>query len=192
MNKRTLINTWKQHSSRIAISAIGRRGSRDVYYQNLELVGYTSNQCVGGTVTASAGNTPANAFDGDKTVSPIEQWNTGSWNFSSYPNDPEWIRYQFTEPKQIEKVAIWSCGNTAGVEEWSVAVLSGSNNGSDFTTIDTFNKQVVGAVGVEEFTFSNPNSYSYYKLTVTFNVTGPPAADGAHIKEIEMYEGIYG
>lgn len=148
--------------------------------------GYTLDKCIGGTVS-EAGNYitsgPSGAFDGSLTTNI-----SNSWYFQEPPYNGSWIQYQFTSPVQIEKMRIYSWGGGSGWEYWTSMVVSGSNDGINYTEI-TYFTNTSSASGWKEVTFDNSNKYSHYKMFCTFS-TGN-LGGGAHVSEIEMMEKAY-
>lgn len=147
---------------------------------------YSADMCNGGTASEAGNYTttgPSGAFDNSTVVN-----STKSWYFTQHPTNGSWIQYQFTSEVQIEKMRLYSWGGGSGYEYWTSLVLSGSNDGTNYTEITSFNNSS-SAAGWTEYTFNNPNTYLYYKMFCTFS-TGN-LGGGAHIGEIEMLEKIY-
>lgn len=140
---------------------------------------HTDDRCNGGTITASAENGPGEgkekAFDND----------TGSkWlAFAS----SGWIQYQFPSGNKycITKYTITS-GNDAPERDPKDWTLKGSNDGTNWTTLDTRTNDAnwTARNQTRSFYFSNNQHYEYYRLDIS-------AVNGASIlqlSEIEMME----
>lgn len=134
-----------------------------------EMFGYDTPS---GVVTASSEGSPAwNAFDYD----PIATW------ISSSTEMPQWLGYQFTDgQKTITKYTISSSGDNAP-RDWE---FQGSNDGTEWTMVDSKNFYFTGNFQHKEFVASNPGSYSYYRLYVTATSNSGVALI---LDNIEMY-----
>lgn len=150
--------------------------------------GYSENKCVNGVISASGGNLPEKAFNGDTSTAYL-YWNSEAWNFNSLPEEAPWIQYQFTEAKQIEKLVMYNSNLTHGVEGVASFVLYGSNNGTDFVKITSGTRQDAAVSGGESFTFENSNSYLIYRFQTLFY--GTVGGSGASLYELQLMEGIY-
>lgn len=151
-------------------------------------IGYTENVCVGGTVSASRGDTPEKAFDGS-AVPNYAAWSYDTWHFHTLPGTSEWIQYQFPEAKRIVKLGMCNSRTTNGVEGVASFILYGSNDGETFTEITSGSRQNASYDGFEYFTFSNYESYLIYRFQVVFYVGN--GGDGACLFELQLMEGLY-
>lgn len=105
----------------------------------------------GYTISAEAGATPYLAFDNN----PASAW-------SSNPTITDaWIQVQLNVGKIVTKYSI--LGNTGGQSPDSCE-LKGSNNGSDWDTLDSQISLSWGTAETKTFEFSNTTSYTYYRL----------------------------
>jgi len=151
------------------------------------LTGYTIDKCEGGIATASSYDSskyyPENAFDNDDTDGSSSEWIP---NNSSNIID-EWIAYQFSTAKQIEKIKIkhesWPTGTTDRVP--NEIAIEGSLNGTSWDTLSI--KILARTCDWQSIEFSNTILYTYYRLRATD--VSPGGWWG--VIEIEMMEGIY-
>lgn len=84
-------------------------------------------------------------------------------------NNPEWIQQEFTEAVRVTKYTLTSANDAAGRDpvEWT---LSGSNDGTNFTEIDSRTGQSFESRGqTREFLVTNETSYKYYRLDILAN-----------------------
>lgn len=78
-----------------------------------------------------------------------------------------WIKYVSTDKAILSKYTITS-GNDAPERDPKDWVLEGSNNGSDWTSIDTRSGEVfTGRTQKRTFIFSNTKPFNYYRITLT-------------------------
>lgn len=145
---------------------------------------YTTDLCDGGTATTSyfsPGYPVSQLFDNNLETG----WSTGNGS-----NSTAWVKYDFgvDNAKQIEKYTIenWPSATDYDPNSWT---LQGSNNDSDWVTVDT-QSSVTWEVGPpqtkKEFIMVNGNSYRYYK----FNFVNANSALALVLREIEMMEEI--
>ena len=133
-----------------------------------------------GTVTTShetSGQEGFHAFD--RNTSGANQWNGNNSGAAS-------LTYQFPSAKQITAYSIQNRdGNTNGAADtWQ---FQGSNNGSDFTTIQTISSaQSFGAGELKTYFPNNDTSYTHYRI----NVLTSRVNEGPIISEWAMYENI--
>lgn len=123
----------------------------------------TSNTTPSGV--ASASPTPNNgqayqAFDGLSTASEMYWLNA---------NLPGVLQYQFTSGKVIQSyiLRLDSVFDSISAGGWRSWTFEGSNNGSDWTTLDTRSGLTLSGNADNTFTFSNSTSYTYYRWRVT-------------------------
>jgi len=126
----------------------------------------TSNTAPSGVASASSVYSASfaawNAFDGSLVL------NNG-WVTVSGTNTG-WLQYQFTSSKNIQRYTIQardSANPTASPKDWT---LKGSNNGTDWTTLDTQTNQTDWAnLEKRTYSFTNNALYIYYRLDVSAN-----------------------
>lgn len=142
----------------------------------------TANDAPSGTASASSeyGSSPAwKAFD-----AAISGWLTNGGGA------PGWLQYQFTTAKTILSYSIIGWSNDTYPDRLITAwTLQGSNNGSDFTVLDTRTKLWrIGFVAWQPqlFTVATPGSYAYYRLNITANYGGNAYVGIAHLALYEF------
>jgi len=140
----------------------------EVNYPNLTpflmaVTGISSGTMVSNSVISSSASSyidvrgPWQAHDGDTAETD------GGWH-SNYENQP-WLQFYFTDsPRTINAYRIY--GRTDGFNFGDSGFnLLGSNDGSNFTTIDT---RPAGSApisnGFKDFAVTSPGSYQYYRL----------------------------
>jgi len=149
--------------------------------------GYTVDQCIGGTPTASSeydGNYPASkAFDdigGDEC-----------WISSSAPTggSPQWLKYDFgsSNEKIIVKYRLLTRGDGAGIQSPRDWTFQGSNNDSDWDTLDIQTDEADPGTNTwfSDYIFSNSTAYRYYRIHITDRNGG---TSWVAIAEMEMME----
>jgi predicted alpha-1,2-mannosidase len=125
-------------------------------------------------ITASAENAPnegkAQLFDGDKGTKWLTFATTG------------WVAAQLDTPLTVSSYAVTS-GNDEPTRDPADWQLQGSNNGTDWTTIDTQTGQSFAQRGqTVAYTVADPQAFSYYR----FNVTKNNGADIVQVGEVEL------
>jgi hypothetical protein len=129
--------------------------------QGLIYLGDVTN--LAGTITASGENVPnegkAQAFDDLTNTKWLVSANNG------------WLQYQFNNNQSyvVTQYKITSANDvpTRDPKNW---ILQGSNNGSNWTNLDTRNNETFSSrFETRSFTLSNSTSYSYYRLNITAN-----------------------
>lgn len=105
----------------------------------------------------SGGEIATNVADGDKFTKWLVFEPTG------------WLTYQTSAPVTIKKYALTSANDADGRDpkNWTV---SGSNDGTTWTTLDTRTDQSFESrFQTKEYTFDNATPYTFYKLDITQN-----------------------
>lgn len=121
------------------------------------LIDLTNN---GGTLTVEADNTNANEN------SPKIIDNNPATKFL-VSRGSLWMQYVSTDKAILTKYTITS-GNDAPDRDPKEWTLAGSNNGTDWTTIDTRSNQVFSGRGQQRtFIFTNTKPFNYYRITLT-------------------------
>ncbi|MCH2199569.1 MAG: M64 family metallo-endopeptidase [Flavobacteriales bacterium] len=93
-----------------------------------------------------------------------------------------WIGIEFEQPEQIQYYTIMS-GDDVEERDPTAWELQGSNDGSDWTVIDTRSgEDFPERRQVRGFGFDNPNEYSFYRLYVTANA----GANEVQLQEIQL------
>ncbi|MET7278506.1 GH92 family glycosyl hydrolase [Kribbella sp. NPDC005582] len=114
------------------------------------------------TITASGENTgggeiASNAADGDKFTKWLVFAKTG------------WLNYETSAPVVIRKYALTSANDADGrdPQNWTV---QGSNNGTDWTVLDTQTGQSFeNRFQTKEYSFTNETAYKFFRLDITLN-----------------------
>jgi predicted alpha-1,2-mannosidase len=112
-------------------------------------------------VTASAENPPGevvvNLKDDDSSTKWLAFATTG------------WAQYQLAAPVAVVKYSLTSANDAPGRDPKNFTV-QGSNNGADWTDLDSRTGQTFGGrLATNTYSFTNTAAYSYYRLNVTAN-----------------------
>ena len=160
-----------------------------------------SNNTVGISASSYQGvNVPAKAFDGSfNTV--VTKWSSSGTNYNASGNyigsnvtqgiSGEWLQVQLSSPSNCRNyyVVVSVSDASAIPKSWS---LLGSNNGSSWTTIDTFNYGTSISPNNDwkypfvclPLTVTNTNTYSYYRIVFTSNF----GANYINIADIALFD----
>ena len=145
----------------------------------------TSNTAPSGV--ASAYGTPIYAAwlaMNDTNTNEVDCWHSAAdLNSVGYT----WLQYQFTSAKIIARYTITGRNyNDGGVASPCPTIwkLQGSNNGSDWTDLDSQTGQSFTQSQKKTYSFQNSTTYSYYRLYIT----GSSNSIHASIGEVEMIE----
>lgn len=138
--------------------------------------GFGSELTTGGTPSASVENQPSEGSDEAFDDDPVTKWlATGS----STP----WIQYQFTSSKIVKKYTLTMAEDFRDRDPRSWQ-FQGSNNGTDFTTLQTVTDYWFGSRSIrKDFYINNSTAYTYYRINITANWG---SAD-TQIAEIQMF-----
>ena len=174
--------TTTMSGDRFRAVAINSQGSATSEAATLTVnaTGGNINRATGGTATTSSTNSPGNetvaqAFDGNTAT----KWLT----FSS----SGWIQYTFGGGASwnIVRYAITSA-NDAPERDPRNWQLEGSNNGTNWTTVDTRSAQTFSArFQRREFTVASPGTFTSYRLNITANQSGSVL----QLAELQLYTG---
>ena len=80
-----------------------------------------------------------------------------------------WAQYQLSSPVAVQRYQVAAANDSPGrdPQDWQ---LQGSNNGTDWTTVDTQTGQNFAArFAVNTYDFTNSTAYSYYRINITKN-----------------------
>jgi len=151
--------------------------SDNLKYYSLEESGYSLVATDAGSAsasTASAAPEDANAaFDSDFS----SKW-------VAVADNTPWLKYEFPATQTITKYVL-TTGNDApdrGPKSWQ---FQGSNNDTDWTTIETKTNEALVGIGVKyTFYVTNTTAYKYYRINITAN---NGSAD-TQLAEFQMYE----
>ncbi len=124
----------------------------------------------------ATGEKADNAVDGDPTT---------SW-FSGETAGPVWLQYQFSGLAwAITRYSLTSAATDAGADprEWQ---LLGSNDGANWTVLDTRSNVTFKARGqTKTYDFTNVIPYWFYRLKMTATAGG--AGSGGRLAEFQLY-----
>lgn len=142
---------------------------------------FSGDLTTGGTASASHENQPSEGSDEAFDNSSSTKWLA----FNTTP----WLKYQFpsSETHIVTKYAITS-GNdddTRDPKDWT---LEGSNDNTNWTTVDTVTGETFASRGLrKEFICDAPGStaYEYYRLNISSNNGNGSITQ---LAELEMYE----
>ncbi|MBW4079873.1 discoidin domain-containing protein [Paenibacillus sp. S150] len=135
----------------------------------------------GGTVSAlytdsPAGEEAAKAFDNSNKTKYYTPHGTNVWLQYRFANGSEFAinRYKLTSANDYPE---------RDPQSWT---LHGSNDGANWTTVDTRSNQTFDArYQVKEYKFSNTAAYEYYRLNMTSR-----NGTSLQIAEIELYDNL--
>jgi len=130
---------------------------------------HTSATQSGNTVSESSFTT---GYPGWQAFDKVTGGASGSGCWVSNGTATGWLQYQFGSAKVIGSYTVRS-GNgyaTRAPKDWT---LKGSNDGTNWTVVDTVTSQTSWTAGGEQrsFTVDTPGSYTYYRLDITANNT---------------------
>ncbi len=144
----------------------------------------TSNTGPNGTAFAGATRTgwaPYMAFDGKVNYNLYEGWTLDSSNTANWT-----VGYQFTTAKTINRYGIYRTARPDKRDPYSWN-LQGSNNGTNWTTIDTRTAITYSDNSWGWWDVTSPGSYTYYRLQIT---ALKPGNDGwPYLAELKLLEG---
>ena len=109
---------------------------------------------------------------------------SGLWQMTG---EVGWLQYQFPEAHIVTQYTIYPDYYAAGTWPPKTWTFKGSNNGTDWTTLDT--QTNVSGWGtppntLKVFPFANTTSYTYYRLDITAGLDNAYVGVG----ELEMME----
>jgi alpha-L-fucosidase 2 len=134
---------------------------------------------VGGIATASSQDASAGAA---KAFDRIE---TTAWS-SEGTAASAWLQYQFNDPAwAITQYKLTSSTGNAGADprDWQ---LLGSNNGSDWTVLDSrTNETFTARTQAKRFAFPNAIPYRFYRLNITGTAGG--TGSGVRLAEFQLW-----
>lgn len=115
---------------------------------------------LGGTVTGQFAGNGAN-----EAVEKVVDKNTAS-KYLTFNAAPLWIMWQCNTPQAAAQYALTS-GNDSPERDPKDWTFEGSNNGTDWTVLDTRTGEDFSGRGMTKtYTFSNSTNYTYYRLNV--------------------------
>ncbi|GKU76801.1 discoidin domain-containing protein [Paenibacillus sp. L3-i20] len=170
--------------------------SAEKYSENVIPI-MTSNSAPLGIASASNsysdGLSAWKAFDGNKFYS-TENTSYTAWGTGATKG---WLAYEFSEPKIISKYVIYfgsSKSNNTNLsmnpKNWT---FEGSNNGTEWTTLDTQTNVSDWELNVhKEFSFANETLYKKYRINIAANNGATSLDVNLTIHEFGMMEKIGG
>ena len=153
----------------------------DYYYPSTT---YGSDVTGSGTASADsvfgAGYEAVKAFINDDAA----YWQTADVAF------PHWLKYDFGEgvTKTINKYRIRGFNGATRIYDWKNWTFQGSNNDSDWDTLDTQTNETFTQNAWNSYEFDNLTAYRYYRWVVTANFG---SNNYGICEEAEMIEGTY-
>ena len=135
---------------------------------NLKLLTF-GPQDVTATATTTVSRENRNGAGTNESSDKVTDGDTGTKFLLFDFNNPEWIQQEFPEAVRVTKYALTSANDAPGRDpvEWT---LSGSNDGVNFTEIDSRSGQSFESRGLtREFLVSNDTSYKYYRFDILAN-----------------------
>lgn len=141
----------------------------------------TSNTTPSGT--ASASSEGSQAFE--KAWNAMRD-NAGAGWLTPFQTLTGWLRYDFTSSKTIEKYTLRADAAipSRNPKDWT---FEGSNDGSNWTILDTQTGITFNTNETKEFTFTNNTAYSNYRINVSANGGN---SNFLGIVEFEMMEAV--
>ena len=153
----------------------GNGNDFDTAYKSIE----ASDLCTGGSVSASNEDySPDLAFN--------DTYDSG-WRYQpTVYGTPFWIKYDLGEGNDAAATYYTVAGYDTADNTWDDWSFQGSNDDSDWDTLDTqSNQKNIIAWGDVHYEFSNETSYRYYR----WNVTGVTAGKAnVYVKELQILE----
>ena len=150
----------------------------------------TADLTTGGIATASLAT-----YNGDPNYAPEKAFDDSLstyWHSVLYSSYPIWIQYQFTSPQRITYMRMYPRTSFTSRMPGDFA-LKGSNTGA-FAGEEVVIYTVTGATYTNgqwtEFSFTNTNSYLYYRIHITNKAVGSGTGNYMNIYEIEMKSSV--
>jgi hypothetical protein len=139
--------------------------------------------CQGGT--ASSDSSYGAGFEADKAFDD----NTGTFWASMASALPHWIQYQLAAAKIARRYTI--TGYSTPSYSPTAFTFRGSNNGTDWTVIDTQSGLSWSAGEKKNFAIDNTTNYLYYRVNITAGgVSGEVAIEELEIFDADFIEGF--
>jgi hypothetical protein len=157
------ISIYPRYTTTYTITATNEYGCATAADSVTVTVNNSAMVSVGGTATASGdyyGHAPSNAFDS----------NTNTYWHSADVDDPtdHWLRYELVQPKVVTRYSIQAglgSYNNFSPKEW---YFQGSNNGSNWTTLDSHSNETQWNTGMAKvYDINNTQPFRYYRICVT-------------------------
>ncbi|WP_068620003.1 discoidin domain-containing protein [Paenibacillus tuaregi] len=149
----------------------------------------TSNTAPSGVASVSGVYSGSYVYDPWKAFDKVTNNTANRWVVQ---NTSGWISYQFTSPKVISSYTLLASSAGGNVTDWQTITpkswtFEGSNNGIDWTVLDTQKGVTPWTDNVKKiFLFTNNQAYQTYRLNISANNGG----NFVGINEIEMMETV--
>ena len=88
-------------------------------------------------------------------------------DYISNGNAPQWLQYQFPSPRVVAQYALRAPDRNNGNGAPTSFTLQGSNDGTNWVTLDTQTGLSWSASEKKTFQFSNTLSFTYYRLAIS-------------------------
>ena len=135
---------------------------------NLKLLTF-GPQDITATAITTVSRENRNGADSNEASIRVTDGDTGTKFLLFDWNNPEWIQQEFAQGVRVTKYSLTSANDAPGRDpvDWT---LSGSNDGTNFTEIDSRTGQSFESRGqTREFLITNDTSYTYYRLDILAN-----------------------
>ena len=121
----------------------------------------------------NSGYTPGSLVDSD--------YGGNGWASNAAPSTgtPQWARFQFPTGTVVTSLKIYPTNVARAPKDFTI---SGSMDGSTWTTLDTRTAVSWPTSAAQTFSFTNTTAYTYYRL----NCTATVSADLLHLMEVEF------
>jgi len=148
----------------------------------------SANQGSTSLIPAMTGaNTPSGVVSAKDEQSGFEDWKAFDGNDNTYWHAnsavPSWLQYQFAAAQTASIYAIKFASSGSAEANFT---LSGSNDGSTWTLLDTRTGLHFYTSEKKRFPITTPGSYLYYRL----DLTSVPATDTAEISSFELFSSV--
>ncbi len=139
---------------------------------------------LGGIITARSekndGESRYKAFDDRYTANDFSKWVDASGIPKN--NNPTWIQIEFPTTKIVNKLALVSSDDNLGTDPEKFKLYA-SNDGENYNLLtEQTGIRFLERYEKKEWTFSNTNAFSHYKLVITKNDDNQPETQLAEIQ----------
>jgi|GEM_PF-5044192 len=136
--------------------------------------------------------TASDSYLNDDPWNALDDSDSSRW-MPANTSGTKWWQYQFSEAKRLEKVTIQahSTYNNAPTDWTLQASNTGAFEGEQVTLLTVADDDTWTTSEKKEFTFTNANSYTYYRFVITDWKKGGAGGDYLSVGEFEGYEASY-